>query len=281
MTLHIGQELPPHSVYARNGAAHSENKIHDDSVAREYGFLGGLVPGVTVHAYMTRLPMEAFGREWLERGTISTRFLKPFYEGQRVTVQGTVTQADAEATALDLRAVNDDGETCGIGTATLPASAPELPDVSDFPAAPLPARRPFATKSVLEALDILGSLTQTPEAIREEEGFLDEIADDLPLFRDPLAGVLHPGYLIRFANAILVRNVELGPWIHVSSDVTHYSAVPLGEGFTTRARVVELFERKGHSFVVLDVLVARESGTPVTRTRHTAIYDVRKASAPA
>jgi len=33
-------------VSAYNTAAASDNKIHDDSVARRFGFRGGLVPGV-------------------------------------------------------------------------------------------------------------------------------------------------------------------------------------------------------------------------------------------
>jgi hypothetical protein len=37
---------PTHSVRAFNLAAASENKIHDDTVARRFGFRGALVPGV-------------------------------------------------------------------------------------------------------------------------------------------------------------------------------------------------------------------------------------------
>jgi hypothetical protein len=70
----------------------------------------------------------------------------------------------------------------------------------------------------------------------------------------------------------------LGPWIHVSSDVTHFSALPHGEGFSTRGRVVGLFEKKGHRFVALDVLMVAESGRPLMRVAHTAIYDVRKVA---
>ena len=35
-----------HSVQAYNLSASSENKIHDDSVAKKFGFKAGLVPGV-------------------------------------------------------------------------------------------------------------------------------------------------------------------------------------------------------------------------------------------
>ena len=44
--------LAPYRVSAFNTAHDSENKIHDDDVARRFGFQGGLVPGVEVYAYM-------------------------------------------------------------------------------------------------------------------------------------------------------------------------------------------------------------------------------------
>jgi hypothetical protein len=40
--------IEPYRVSAYNTSKHSENKMHDDSVAKRYGFDGGLVPGVDV-----------------------------------------------------------------------------------------------------------------------------------------------------------------------------------------------------------------------------------------
>ena len=51
--------LGPYRVEAFNTAKESENKIHDDTIARRFGFEGGLVPGVDVYAYMTHLPVRA------------------------------------------------------------------------------------------------------------------------------------------------------------------------------------------------------------------------------
>ena len=48
-----GMQLQAHTLTAHNDAAASANKIHDDAVAQQYGFRGGLVPGVSVYAYMT------------------------------------------------------------------------------------------------------------------------------------------------------------------------------------------------------------------------------------
>ena len=44
--------------------------IHEDDLARQYGFKGGLVPGVTVYAWMTHPVVEALGVEWLEDAAI-------------------------------------------------------------------------------------------------------------------------------------------------------------------------------------------------------------------
>ena len=49
--------LEPYRVTAYNTSKQSENKIHDDTVARRFGFSGGLVPGVDVMAYMIHLPV--------------------------------------------------------------------------------------------------------------------------------------------------------------------------------------------------------------------------------
>jgi acyl dehydratase len=71
--------------------------------------------------------------------------------------------------------------------------------------------------------------------------------------------------------------VRLGPWIHVESGVTHHSAVADGERVSTRGRVRELFEKKGHRFVVLDLLQVADDRRPVASIEHTAIYEPRRA----
>ena len=57
----MSTELEAYSVVAYNTARDSENKIHDNTVARRFGFSGGLVPGVDVYAYMAHLPGGTLG----------------------------------------------------------------------------------------------------------------------------------------------------------------------------------------------------------------------------
>src|SRR5690242_9447620 len=90
--------LGPYRVTAYNASKESENRIHDDAVARRFGFRGGLVPGVDVYAYMTHLPVARWGRAWLEHGTAECRLLKPVYDGE----VAIVTAGD-DGAELDLR----------------------------------------------------------------------------------------------------------------------------------------------------------------------------------
>src|SRR3981189_3331677 len=80
--------LEAYRVRAYNTAKLSENKMHDDTVARRFGFSGGLVPGVDVMAYMMHLPVARWGRTFLERGLIEARFTKPVYDGELTDVTG-------------------------------------------------------------------------------------------------------------------------------------------------------------------------------------------------
>jgi acyl dehydratase len=256
-----------HRVLARNDATESENRIHADDVARQYGFSGGLVPGVTVFAYLCHEPAAAWGTAWIERGTLSARFVEPVYDGEDVRVDASET---IDGLAVELWSTG--GSACARGVATLPDDAVEPPDVAGFPPGPLPEpnRRPPVSADVLSSVT-LGSIEQTWRAARAAD-WLDEIGEDVAVYRED--GIAHPGWLLRAANHVLGRNVRLGPWIHVSSDVTMHGVVRDGDVVSTRGRVVDLFERKGHRFVTLDVLgVVGER--PVLSARHTAIYEPR------
>ena len=117
--------IEPYRVSAYNTSKHSENKMHDDTVAKRFGFIGGLVPGVDVMAYMMHLPVAKWGRAFLERGLIEARFVKPVYDGEIADVTGE------ESNGVLAIQVESRGELCATGTASLPAAAPPF-SLSDF-----------------------------------------------------------------------------------------------------------------------------------------------------
>src|SRR5947199_9437792 len=116
----MSSRFEPHRVQAYNTSKQSENKIHDDAVARRYGFSGGLVPDVDVMAYMMHLPVAKWGRAFLEPGLIEARFTKPVYDGELADVTGEERNG-----GLAIQ-VESRGELCATGTASLPAAAPSF-----------------------------------------------------------------------------------------------------------------------------------------------------------
>ena len=276
-TLRPGIVLPEHRVRARMPADAVENKIHEDGLARELGFRGGLVPGVTVYAWMTHPVVAALGPAWLDRGTFRVRFATPVYFDETVRVEATVAGASADSIEIGVRAVDAGGQVCATGTFELAAAAPP-PDLSAYPAAPLPAERPPVSRAVLEARRVLG----TPELSLDADAaraFLERVAEPLELYTGAGAPA-HPGLYLAEANRALTRNVVVSPWIHVESEGRHLGLLRVGERLETRARVAELFEKKGHEFVELDLLLLADGARPVAQIRHRAIYRLRGVPAP-
>jgi acyl dehydratase len=268
-----------YELIAHNTATASANKIHDDEVARRYGFRGGLVPGVDVYAYMTRAPAAAWGLDWLAGGSLRARFLNPVYEGQRVAVVAAVAGKPAGPTmSVDLQ--GEDGATGATGEAGLAVgdSDREPPPLSTWPAAEPPeppgadAERPPASPESLRPGTALAIPTHRFQA--DQAGpYLAAVREGLPLYADER--VAHPGWLLRDANYVLSANVRLGPWIHVESHVRHHGLVHDGDGLQARAVVTREWARKGHRFVELDVGLIVNAERVAARITHTAIYQPR------
>jgi acyl dehydratase len=267
--MSITSRIETYRVSAYNTAKQSENKMHDDTVARRFGFSGGLVPGVDVMAYMMHLPVAKWGRAFLERGLIEARFLKPVYDGETADIAGE--EKDGVLTI----AVKSRGQLCATGSASLPASAPSL-SLADFSeTAPVEERRPVDAMSY-QLGKWLGTVPRSwaGEAAAE---YLADVRENDPVFAKQ--GFAHPGLFQRVMNKVLVDNAILGPWIHVGSRMQLLAAARGGDELTARAKVTGNYEKKGHRFVELDALVVANGRTPVAHCQHIAIYQPREQAA--
>jgi acyl dehydratase len=265
----LGQELAPYRVVGYNYAEAHDNKIHSDEVAAQFGFKGGLVPGVGVYAYLTQPVVAAFGREWLQRGALTAKFLKPVYHGEEVCVRSRVT---GEAT-LGLELCNPAGTLCAIGEASLPKARAAI-KASDFPPRALPAQRPAATIANLPVGTVLGSLDWQLDLAALEAKFLYDVRATLPLYFGA-AAVCHPAFYLAQANEILMANVTLGPWIHTASAVQHYDVPRDGERLSLRGTVAAAYEKRGHEIVTLELGLFAAATRPLARLQHTAIIRLR------
>jgi len=256
-------------VQAYNTAKLSENKMHDDTVAKRFGFSGGLVPGVDVMAYMMHLPVAKWGRAFLERGLIEARFVKPVYDGEITDVTAT------EAYGVLSIEVESRGELCATGSATLPTSAPSFSIADYSETAAVTERKPISTTSY-ELSKWLGSSPRAWAGDAAAE-YLTEVRETDAIYARE--GLSHPGQLQRVMNKVLVDNAILGPWIHVGSRMQLLAAGISGDELTARAKVTGNYEKKSHRFVELDALVVANGRTPLAHCQHIAIYQPRKQAA--
>jgi len=264
------EALPEYRVKAVNTSSDSENKIHDDATARRYGFAGGLVPGVTVYAYLTEPLVTALGPAWLQRGTASVKLVKPVLDGEEVHVTGEISTRDAQGgLSATVRATTASTGECAVLTATVPAGSPTPLNVALYAEGPLPATREPGTREYFDAHTVLGTFVTRYDAAQAEE-YVAAVSDPLPLYRGG-TGWVHPAFYPHLGNRCLRANVLIGPWIHIGSVVRHLGGARIGDTLAARSRVRSLWEKKGRDFVELDIAILA-NGKPVAHVQHSAIY---------
>src|SRR5262249_11644511 len=153
--------LAIYKVRAHNSSTASENRMHSDDVARRYGFQGGLVPGVSVFAYVTRPVVACYGAEWLARGWAEVSFAKPAYEGELLTVSPAGGE-DRPDGGLLLTCTNEAGVELARMRAGI-ASAPVAPDARASVTAAQPlVERPEATWDLMRIGEPFPALAWQP-----------------------------------------------------------------------------------------------------------------------
>ncbi|MEZ5765843.1 MAG: hypothetical protein R3D69_17475 [Xanthobacteraceae bacterium] len=262
-------KFEPYSIVAFNAAKLSENKMHDDTVAKKFGFTGGLVPGVDVFAYMSHAPLTLWGKAFLERGQMEGRFGKPLYDGETATV--TAAERD---NGLDIQ-IESRGIICGTGRATLPSAAPMV-SLDDFKLSTPPEheQRPPADETSYKVGAWL-NIRPFSFSAEQQAQYLKDICEADPIYAKE--SIIHSGTILRACNWALTQNAKMGPWIHVGSTIQNLAPGHVGDEITARAKVTKNFENKGHKIVELDVLVIANGKTPIARVAHAAIYEPRQA----
>ncbi len=124
--IRAGAILPVLRILTSNSASGATGSIHDDEKAREMGYAGGFVPGVTVLGYMMRAMNESFGAAWLSSGRLNGRLRTPTYAGVEVTVEGTIVEEPSRdnggRVTVELRVLNPEGSVTAFASASCVAS---------------------------------------------------------------------------------------------------------------------------------------------------------------
>jgi len=258
---------------AFNQAPDSANEIHGDKIAKQYGFKGGLVPGVTVSAYLIHPAITAWGMDFLERGYAHVRVGSPLYDFEQFTVnvlKETETSYEAE-----LRRPDD----------TLSANATvELKEMAETP----PSRRghpiaergyvgPAASFEVWEKLQHEGC-----KAFRYHWGSkhnMQTYVRDASLMPSLLTGdnaFANMGFILGTSNWVLASNAYMNPWVHLETYSQNYQPIAQDTTIITEMTVADFFEKKGHEFVDAELALFNEADDScLTTIKLRAIYKLR------
>ncbi|HEY5645171.1 MAG TPA: hypothetical protein VIS76_04485 [Pseudomonadales bacterium] len=262
---------------AYNQATESSNQIHSDDMAKAYGFRGGLVPGVTISAYLMHPAVEAWGEAWLRSGHAEIVVHRPLYDGYTFDVEVQVVGDGSYRAVL----IDQEGTRCASGSLSL----------ADEPAPP-PVRRgdpllergepiPPVSRAVLERLRDEGmhALPARWSAAHNMATYLLDPAAMPAIHRFDGAGLANGAFLLGLTNWALASNTYMNPWVHVQTDSQFYAPVVPDTDLVVECAVADLFERKGHEFVDarIDAYV-RDTSAPVMSATLRAIYKLRPPS---
>ncbi len=270
---------------AFNQAPDSDNKIHSDEMAQRFGFEGGLVPGVTVSAYLVQPGVEVWGDAFFAGGGAHVQILKPTNHVEPFRCEITV-QTDAH---FESQIVNSTGRVNAVATVTrhVEEQRQPLPIFRGDPLASPDYLPPNATPERFEALKEKGCLaTEYLFDAANPRTWYFHTASRMPRTHQPGGGdaeaVAPTSFLLGCGNWIFSANARMNPWVHLETH--HRSITPIRQGETVRCEMLveEWFERKGHLFadVIVSLFEARSKAARAV-IHQRAIYRLRGSDAPA
>lgn len=259
---------------AWNPVPESENRIHSDEVARAHGFRGGLVPGVVVSAYLLHPAAVAWGSDFAARGRAHVRVDSPVYDGERFRVEVD----DASPHGYDARLVDEHGVAGARAEVALPDDPGEAPRRRDDPPLARDLERPRASRRVMEELRAsgLGALRARFDAGAEMTSYLRDPQCMAPVYARE--GLASPAFVLGLSNWALAGNVRMSPWLHLETHSRSFAPIPRGCELVVESAIADLFERRGHEFVDVEVAVFDRAGDrALAGVRLRAIYRLRGA----
>lgn len=267
--------MSTHQHFATNHSTSSENRIHSDDVARQYGYRGALVAGVQVFGHMSYPLTEMLGDAWMRDADVSVRLLKPTYDGDQLSM--TVTSTGSSRYQVDCHNTPDSStEATGSHLATLtatldnPRPANELATRIRSEPAPAPERIDITMDRIeLDAPFASMLWRSTPE---ENRRFAEQVGDDQSVYQD---GLIHPHLVLHYANQALMARFILPAWLHVGSELHFHRPLLAGETIEIRCVPTEKWERKGHQFIKVYIAYLVDD-KPAVEIEHTAIFNIAR-----
>lgn len=258
---------------AFNTAPDSENQIHGDELAMEYGFEGGLVPGVTISAYLVHPIVEKWGKDWLENGFANCRITSPLYDKELFVVKSEFFPNAKANTTL----VRNNGIVSANAEVSIVKDKAIPPILRGDTLADSDYNPPRAQKRHWQNLKSQGCLAFRFRWGGKEPLIYSRDADNLPSLLQPnKGGYANLAFLLGCSNWALAGNAYMNPWVHLQTISQNYKAVHIETDLIAEMEIINIFEKKGHEFVNVQVnLFDEEDEKCVMSINLIAIYKLR------
>ncbi len=261
---------------AYNPATESANQIHSDEMAQAYGFRGGLVPGVVISGYLMQPAVLAWDKAWLNHGKAEIKILKPLYEG----LQFDVEVSDVAEDRCNVQLIDETNTLCATGQLSLsPEQTP--PTFQNFELLPRDFKAPAATPENMAQLKTSGmkSLVLRWDNHHKAAYYLRDETKMASIHQPSQNGYAHGAFLLGVTNWVLAANAYMNPWVHMQTTSQYFDIVPYGTKLIAECAITDLFNKKGHDFVDVDVNIFTESDhAPIMAATLRAIYRMRPAN---
>ena len=261
------------SATALNTAPDSENRIHGDDLAKEYGFEGGLVPGVTISAYLVHPLIERWGKSWLDRGYANCRITSPLYDKEIFEVKTEMVDCSKANTAL----IRENGVVSANAEVALTKELPSAPLLREDRLVSQDYKAPQASKKIWEKLKSEGCQSFIFSWMHDDPLIYLKNEDHLPKLLQPKqGGYSNLSFLLGCSNWILAGNAYMNPWVHLQTISQNYRAVGLNSSLIAEMEINKVYEKKGHEFIDVFVnLFDQKDEACVARINLIAIYKLR------
>ena len=230
--------------------------------------MGDHVMGVVVIAWLTRHPLERWGLDWAESGSIEARFRAHLTAGLPLT---TTIVGDADAIALSITDADD--TVCATASATRPDPSRRSPAVRPPVVMSSTSSSPRKARPIHDDLagHVFSPLTFEFDAPRDL-AFTERLVDGETWRRK---GWAHPAWLASASNAIERRNVDFGSdgrWTNAGLAVRQHRPITHGATITLTGGIDELFDRGKHRFAAARI-TAWVGDDPVAALGNTFGYE--------
>ncbi|MBK88492.1 MAG: hypothetical protein CMQ44_06520 [Gammaproteobacteria bacterium] len=261
------------SATALNTAPDSENRIHSDELAQEYGFEGGLVPGVTISAYLVHPLVELWGKDWLDKGYANCRITSPLYDEELFDVKTDMIDSTRANTTL----VRGNGIVSANAEVALTEALPPAPRLRKDKLADRDYAAPQASRTVWEQLKAEGCRSFSYSWPDDDPVIYLTDENLLPTLLQPkVGGYANLSFLLGCSNWILAANAFMNPWVHLQTISQNYRAVSLNSALIAQMEINKIYEKKGHEFIDVFVnLFDQKDEMCVMTINLTAIYKLR------